>query len=271
MRLFDFRNYKMEVNMKKIAGLSLEHYPEDYLDSHSHREKRKFEIADTLEAVKKQIDIIDSKIVRFDIPKVMSDGQFLSAGDKQKILKQWKTFVHSGVQPEKFTKSIYNHLHLNCGFIAHYDRSGFYYTYWNDEVVRFSEKNGYETVPAPKTFFEWERFLKAFSIWGEYSDINLAMIVVLWDELRMMKDRLISEAKEIYKYEVTNAYACMDKERELIEEEILSLQEEIQEKKHQLDQLTPEKYTEMLTSDFRDLFGDEFVEEEQLQQLTIAV
>jgi hypothetical protein len=261
----------MEVNMKKIAGLSLERYPEDYLDSHSHRENRKFEIADTLEAVKQQMDIIDSKIVRFDIPKIMSDGQFLSAGDKQKILKQWKTFVHTGFQPEKFTKSIYNHLHLHCGFIAHYDRSGFYYTYWNDEVVRFSEKKGYETVPAPKTFFEWERFLKAFSIWGEYADINLAMMVVLWDELRMLKDRLMSEAKEIYKYEITNAHACMDREREVLEEEVLSLQSEMQEKRGQLSRLTAETYMQQIHSDYRDLFGDDFVEDDQPQQMTIAV
>ena len=257
--------------MKKIAGLSLEYYPEDYLDSHPHRENRKFEIADTLEAVKQQMDIIDSKIVRFDIPKVMSDGQFLSAGDKQKILKQWKTFVHTGFQPEKFTKSIYNHLHLHCGFIAQYDRSGFYYTYWNDEVVRFSWKNGYETVPAPKTFFEWERFLNAFSIWGDYADINLAMMVVLWDELRMMKDRLISEAKEIYKYEVTNAHTCMDRERDILEEEVLSLQSQMQEKRGQLNRLTAETYMQQIHSDYRDLFGDDFVEDDHLQQMTIAV
>jgi len=257
--------------MGKIAGLSLENYPEDYLKSHTHRENRMFEIADTLDTVKQQMNMIDSNIVRFDIPKVMSDGQFLSAGDKQKILEQWETFVKSGFQPGKFTRAIYEHLHLHCGYIAHYDRSGFYYTYWNDEVIRFSEKNGYSIVPTPKIFFEWERFLKAFSIWGEYADINLAMMVVLWDELRMMNDRLIKEAKEIFRYEVSHAYDCMNRERETIEEEILSIQEEMQEKKHQLDQLTIEKYTELLTSDFRDLFGDEFIEEEQPQQQTIAV
>lgn len=257
--------------MRKIAGLSLENYPEDYLKSHRHRENRKFEIADTLDALKRQMNMIDSSIMRLDIPKVMSDGQFLSAGDKQKILKQWEMFVKSGFQPGKFTMAIYEHLHLHCGYIAHYDRSGFYYTYWNDEVIRFSEKNGYETVPAPKIFFEWERFLKAFSIWGEYADINLAMMVVLWDELRMLKDRLTSEAKEIYRYEISHEHDRMNREREMIEEEILSLEGAMQEMKHQLDQLTPEKYTKWLRSDFRDLFGDEFIEEEQTQQLTMAV
>jgi hypothetical protein len=186
--------------MRKIAGLSLENYPENYLNSHTHRENRKYEIAHNLEAINNQMDMIDSKIVRFDIPKVMSDGQYLSSEDKQQTLEQWGTFVHSGFQPEKFTKSLYEHLHLHCGFISHHDIMGFYYTFWNDEIVRFCEKNGYKAAPAPKIFFEWERFIQAFSIWGDYTDINLAMLIVLMDELRNLKDRLVGEAKDIYEY-----------------------------------------------------------------------
>lgn len=257
--------------MKKIAGLSLELCPEDYLNSHSHREKRKIEIADTLDVVKQQMDIIDSKTARFDIPKIMSDGQFLSALDKQKILRQWGKYVHCGFKPEMFTKAIYEHLHLHCGFIAHYDRMGFYYTYWNDEVVRFCEKNRYETVPAPKTFFEWERFLKAFSIWGEYTDISLAMMVVFREELRSMKDRLMNEVREIYKYDIAYVHVCLEQEKEMLEEEVLSLQSEMQEKRDEISQLTAGTYMEQMNSDYSALFGEEFFEEAQPQQLTIAV
>lgn len=257
--------------MKKIAGLSLERYPEDYLDSHSLREKRKIEIADTLEAVQQQMEMVGSKTTRFDIPKVMSDGQFLSVGDKQKILRQWGKFVHYGFKPEMFTKAIYEHLHLHCGFIAHYDRMGFYYTYWNDEIVRFCEKNGHETVPAPKTFFEWERFLKAFSIWGEYTDINLAMMVVFGEELRIIKDRLLNEVREIYKYEIAYAHVCLKQEKEMLEEEVLSLQSEMQEKRDEISRLTTGTYMKQMNSDYRVLFGEEFFKDDQPQQLTIAV
>ena len=33
-----------------------------------------------------------------------------------------------------------------------------------------------------------ERFIRAFSIWGDYADINLAMMVVLLDELRILRE-----------------------------------------------------------------------------------
>jgi hypothetical protein len=63
----------------------------------------------------------------------------------------------------------------------------------------------------------------------------------------------------------------MDREREILEEEVLSLQAEMQENRDQLSRLTTETYMKQIHSDYRDLFGDEFPEEEQQQQMTITV
>ncbi len=42
---------------------------------------------------------------------------------------------------ERLQNKLYEFIHLNCGFIAHYDLSGFKHTYYDgDEFVRFLER-----------------------------------------------------------------------------------------------------------------------------------
>lgn len=70
--------------------------------------------------------------------RVMTSTEFMSKEEKEKIVKQFVKFAESGFTEESFTKAIYNHLHLHCGFIAHYNKDGFY-------QERFT---GYENVCA---------------------------------------------------------------------------------------------------------------------------
>ena len=58
------------------------------------------------------------------------DSEFLSADDKRKVLKAWVRFLQGGLRFAHFTKRLYEHLHLHCSFIAHYNRQGFYQTYF---------------------------------------------------------------------------------------------------------------------------------------------
>lgn len=69
----------------------------------------------------------------------LKDAPFMSAKDKQLVLKQWTKFLAGGLEWQHFTKVLYEHLHLHCGFIAHYDRQGFYSTYFEsgDGIIRF--------------------------------------------------------------------------------------------------------------------------------------
>jgi len=69
----------------------------------------------------------------------LHDSEFMSAEEKRKVLKQWEQFLASGLEKDKFAKSLYNHLIQHCSFIAHYDINGFYSTYFEagDDTVHF--------------------------------------------------------------------------------------------------------------------------------------
>ena len=52
-----------------------------------------------------------------------------------------ETFLKYGLQKKHFTKRLYNHLHLHCGFIANFNMGGFYSTYFEagEDTQRFFE------------------------------------------------------------------------------------------------------------------------------------
>ena len=67
------------------------------------------------------------------------DVQFMSAQEKVLVLKAWETFLKNGCQKEHFTERLYHHLIQHCSFIAHYNRGGFYDTYFDrgDDTAHF--------------------------------------------------------------------------------------------------------------------------------------
>lgn len=77
----------------------------------------------------------------------MKDTQFMTADEKQKVLRQWASFLKSGAK-EGFTEPLYHHLIMHCSFIAHYDRRGFYATYFSEPedtihfLSQFDNRNG---------------------------------------------------------------------------------------------------------------------------------
>ncbi|KPK35926.1 MAG: hypothetical protein AMK70_04240 [Nitrospira bacterium SG8_35_1] len=245
----------------QLIALSMQDYPENYLDERELREGRKFEIADNIEELKKQIEMIDALLKGAAMPESMTDADFLTAEEKIKILKEWEGFVQSGFLLERFTRNIYEHLHLHCGYIAHYDKGGYYYTYWNDEILRSAAKNGCALSPVPGVFYEWKSFLKQFTVRGEYRDINTAMMCILRAELVRVTDKLHHEIKTMYTYETRKAHVSLLKELDIMQSNVQSLEEEITDLRSNLLNLTPEKYLNVMHSDYSDLFGDEFIEQ----------
>ena len=65
---------------------------------------------------------------RFDT--VFTDVEFMTAKEKELVLKQWRTFLKHGCKWEHFTTRLYDHLIQHCSFIAHYNRHGFYDVYF---------------------------------------------------------------------------------------------------------------------------------------------
>src|SRR5208283_503762 len=75
-------------------------------------------------------------------PESFTTVKFLSADEKRKILKRWTAFVKNGFQWHLFTDAVYHHLSLHCGYIAHFDRHGFYTTYWGaEELHRYCKES----------------------------------------------------------------------------------------------------------------------------------
>jgi hypothetical protein len=141
-----------------------------------------------------------------------NDVPFMSALDKEKVLKAFKRFVKSGFAWTSFSKALYEHLYLHCGFIAHYDRNGFwdYHFYyfsrsgeWNDE--RFQEFL-IAFIDREAEYKFGDRFCVRSRIGGtgaaissynrDYLDINLAMSDVVKERLenRFNKSVPVKEA-----------------------------------------------------------------------------
>lgn len=114
------------------------------------------------------------------------DVEFMSASEKQLVLKNWIRFLkqlntdtgeeivdnygnHIPKLFQYFTKRLYEHLHLHCSFIAHYNRFGFFETYFNEPE---------DTQLFLRQFLTGKSIEYGGSNWwlnGEYNDINSAM------------------------------------------------------------------------------------------------
>lgn len=101
-----------------------------------------------------------------------ADSKFLSGQSKEKIMKAWIRFLKSGFSYHNFTNDLYNHLHLHCGFIAHFNRRGFFETYFEDPestikfLRQFDEDFDFRGVECGTNW--WYK--------GEYEDLNFALV-----------------------------------------------------------------------------------------------
>lgn len=135
----------------------------------------------------------------------MKDVEFMTAKEKELVLKQWKKFVakieevwskEQIVQTDleglynTFTKRIYDQLHLHCSFIAHFSRDGFFSTYFVDPedlinfLHQFDEDCDYTSI---EYGMEW--------ISGDYADLNIEMCKVVGEHKEKLYDVLSRHAK----------------------------------------------------------------------------
>lgn len=109
----------------------------------------------------------------------MQDVQFMTAAEKEKVLRDWERFLKSGLSWDNFTKDLYNHLTQHCSFIAHYDRAGFFATYFesgdgkSNFLSQFDQHNaGANGIPDSVEY--WGTWWCG----GDYEDINREMISI---------------------------------------------------------------------------------------------
>ena len=116
----------------------------------------------------------------------MIDSQFMTAREKEKVLKQWISFIENDFRKEKFSTRLYNHLHLHCAFIAHYDKDRFYSTVFVNpqDIIVFLKHFNKEA--------SWVKMLP-------YVDINSAMV----------------DIADLHRERITNACLKSIKEKEL--------------------------------------------------------
>lgn len=94
---------------------------------------------------------------------MFDDTKFTTADEKAKIVKTWRRFVASGYKRTIFTKALYRHLSVHCGFIAHYNIDGFY-------AERFADPQG--RAATLQQIFNGGLGYRGDS---NYRDINLAL------------------------------------------------------------------------------------------------
>lgn len=104
------------------------------------------------------------------MPK-FQDAKFMSASAEELVLKQWITFIRGGFQWKHFTERLYEHLHQHSSFIAHYNRLGFYQTYFEnpEDTARFLSQFDRDKERRSIEFGmnDW--------ISGDYKDLNEAL------------------------------------------------------------------------------------------------
>ena len=108
------------------------------------------------------------------------DVQFMTAKEKELVLKAWEKFLKNGCRREDFTERLYHHLMQHCSFIAHYNRGGFFATYFErgDDtahfLTQFDRSKGCKSVEYGRT--DW--VVGENDVSQGYYDINNAMVDV---------------------------------------------------------------------------------------------
>ena len=136
----------------------------------------------------------------------MKDTRFMNAAEKERVLKQWERFLKGGLKWEQFNKGLYNHLIMHCSFIAHYNRAGFYSTYFEsgDGIAAFLgqfDKSNAESNGIPRSV----EYGMTYWVDDEYGDLNMAMIEtatkyipgLLAQAKRSQEDADIGEARRL--------------------------------------------------------------------------
>ncbi len=116
----------------------------------------------------------------------LHDSKFFSAAEKSKVLKHWERFLKSGMDKDKFTRALYDHLINHCSFIAHYDIHGFYATYFEsgDSTLDFLSQFDTRGNEIPRSI---EYGMTYWLTDEDYHDVNTEMCRIAWKYIPVLE------------------------------------------------------------------------------------
>lgn len=242
--------------MKKCVALSLQHYSEDFVDNPDLRKQRLSELSGNIGTLTSQIAAVERLIGgRSRCPREMlQDSKFMTGEQKRKVLGQWDRFIKGGFSHHLFTDAIYQHLNLHCGFIAHFNRMGFYSTYWNGDFIAFAKQTDMVLRPVPGVFVNWERFLLSFQCWGEWAGMGATMLHSLKSHLSSTLRELEGEVIDAFHHDLEQLYPLHVEERKRIAEEADTYRRKVVELTTKLDDMDIDSFLEDRIENYKRLF-----------------
>lgn len=126
-------------------------------------------------------------------PGGLHDAEFMPVDQKRKVLKNWELFLKSGMKKEHFTEALYHHLINHCSFIAHYDRAGFYGTYFESGdmarhfLSQFDTRGG--RIPRSIEYGETYWIAGGNDVCQSYYDINIEMCRIAWKYIPILEQQ----------------------------------------------------------------------------------
>ncbi|OPY05205.1 MAG: hypothetical protein A4E61_00396 [Syntrophorhabdus sp. PtaB.Bin184] len=242
--------------MKKYIALSMREYPEDFLYNRDLKRERLSELSANITMLSRQITAVE-RAIRWKhpcSPEMFQDSKFMTAERKKKTLRQWDTFIKGGFSSHLFTQAIYYHLHQHCRFIAHYNRMGFYSTYWNDDFVAFVKRTGMVVRPVPEAFVNWEEFLFTFDCLGEWVDMSATMLYSLKTHLSSTLRELKDEVVDTFHHDVERLYPLHLEERKRLAAEADEYRKKVVELTTKLDDMDIDSFLEEQSAYYKELF-----------------
>ncbi|AXH16316.1 hypothetical protein CP985_10955 [Malaciobacter mytili LMG 24559] len=178
--------------------------------------------------------------------------EFLTSSEKEKIYKDFVKFLNNHFKKSCFSKRLYNHFHLHCGFIAHYNINGFYGEYFSIAAKFHKLYSGYSNLSEyekcitlkpndtasecfvdifkslinknePLGFF-FQMIMQKDSFYGDnnYKDINDAIKSAFLEYIETFNEYI---NKSLDKYENDNKKEKFKKKKEKIIEKTLIVEE----------------------------------------------
>jgi len=242
-----------------IIALTEEYYPNNYTSVSTYKDLRLKEISACMAELTEQINCV-SKVIGEHKPVsslLFKDTEFLTADDKMRIYKDWRRFIANGYAKSCFTDRLYKHLSLHCGYIAHYNRSGFYHTYWQNSINEYAKNNNLLVRPVPPAFYNFFSFIVQFDVdYRDYRDINTLMLYDLRSQLTALKKELENEVFSLFQSDINNKSHLAIEKKAYLDNRIEDLASELERLKRELDNLNPETFIESHAEKYKALFPD---------------